>query len=214
MPKASGARSWCVSGLVALLWCVASPDGVRSARAESAGRCLTPAAEVALRDAIAQPAFRRALENGLGLERLLVQGDHIELEVRDRADRSYGVTLVLPESKRGEPDATGGRFLFYLTPAAAPVPPEARAALLAAASIVDRAIPDAALVRCGGAPSTGPGPSSTAPPQNGGQPSPEPRYRLALALVSAAVQIMVLAAAVLFGLRTIRPRRPDPPTTQ
>ncbi len=209
MPTASGARSWCVSGLVALLSCVMPPNGVRSTRAESGGRCLTPSTEVALRDAIAQTEFQRVLENGLRLENVLVQGDQIDLEVHDRTDQSYGITLVLPESKRGEPDATGGRFLFYLAPAPAPVPPQTRAVLLAAAAIVDRAIPDTALVRCGQTQPSEASASSTPSPQNPGQPPAEHRYPLVLALISAGVQIMVLLAAILFGLRVIRPRAPD-----
>ena len=201
-----------VSGFVVLLSCVNPPDGVRSAHAESARRCLTPSAERVLRETLTQPAFRRVLENALTLERVHMHDDQIELEARDFTDHSYGITLVLPESRRGEPDATGGRFLFYFAPAAPPLPPQTRAALLAAAAIVDQAIPDAALVQCSQGPEevagNEPGVSSTPHPQNRGQVPSEPRYPLALALSSAAVQILVVLAAVSFGLRAVQPRVP------
>ncbi len=208
-----------VSGFVALLSCVNPPNGIRSARAESPGRCLTPSAERVLRETITQPAFRRVLEDALTLERVHMHDDQIELEVRDRTDHRYGITLVLPESKRGEPDGTGSRFLFYFAPAPFPLPPRTRAALVAAAAIVDRAIPDAALVQCSQAPvddkqaekeaPNEPGVPSTAHPQNRGQPPSEHRYPLALALTSAGLQVLVVLAAVSFGLRVVRPRVPN-----
>jgi hypothetical protein len=191
--------NWYVSGFGALLWSVTALNG--SSPAASASRCLTPAAETALRDTISQPAFQRVLENGLRLEGVHLLKDQIELEVHDRTDQSYRIALVLPESKRGEPDAAGGRFLFYLAPAASPVPSQTKAALLAAAAIVDQAIPDAALVRCGQSPPDEP---STSPPQNPVQPPAEQRYPLALALLSAGVQVIVILGAILFGVRAVR----------
>jgi hypothetical protein len=60
--------------------------------------------------------------------------------------------------------------------------------LLAAAALFDQAIPETALERCTGTEQQG-----------------DRRYPRALILASAVLEVLVILAAVVFGLRAIRP---------
>jgi len=150
-------------------------------------RCLTPDAGRALQALVAAGALQPVLANEFTLLRGDVGGDRIELEIEDAAHQPYGITLALPGTRSGTPDGHGQRFLFYLKAPASPPSPRARAALLAVAALFDGAVPDSALAPCGG----------------GDETPTERRYPRALVLAGAALQVLAIAAAILFGLRAI-----------
>jgi hypothetical protein len=154
-----------------------------------APRCLTPAVSGALADLVATGALQPALRGDFTLEEMAVSADHIEVEIRDQARRSYGITLAFPGSRGGRPDGEGRHFSFYL--AASPPSPNPRAStvLLTAAALFDQAIPEAAL-RCAGADEV--------------HRDEDRRYPRALALASGIAQVSVVLAAILFGLRVVR----------
>jgi len=198
--------------LVALACCVVAVSGTASAGEDSAAgewrvaapvhrfldrldrmlspRCLTPAAGAALTDLVAAGGLQPVLQDEFTILRGDVGGQQIELEIEDRIHHSYGITLALPGSKSGRPDGQGQRFLFYLAPTSSPNP-RATTALLAAASLFDGVIPDTALARC----------------SEGGEPHADRRYPRALILASAVMDVVIVLAAILFGLRAIRPLR-------
>lgn len=158
--------------------------------------CLPPALSKVFEDLVAAGALRQAFGDRFVLEGIDVRRDEIEVSIKDASAVRYAVTLALEEGDRHRrPDDRGRHFLFYLAASATPPSAPAKAALLAAASIVDNAIPENALQRCGGDQSAAP----TAPPLHQG-------YPLALALASAAAQIAIIVAAVVFGLGAIRSR--------
>lgn len=157
-------------------------------------KCITPTVDRVFNDLAAARAFQPVLGDDFTLERVDAHDDYIELEIQDGAQRRYGITLALT-SKSGKPDGQGRQFLFYLV--ASPSPPnlQAKTVLLALASLLDEAVPGTALVGCSGEQH-----------EARGAPFGERRYPRALALASAMAEVMVLLAAIVFGLRAVRPR--------
>jgi hypothetical protein len=160
-------------------------------------KCLTPAVGPILEDLVATGALQPVLQDRFTLERVDIRADQLELEIEDPIHHSYGITLALPEAKDGKPDGEGRSFRFYLLASPAPPNRDATTTLLAVATLFDRAIPDTALVRCF---------ASDAAPNPRAGPTADRRYPRALALASASVEILVLLAAILFGLRAMRSR--------
>jgi hypothetical protein len=154
-----------------------------------ADRCVTAEAGRALSEVVASGALAPILGDELTLVRGDVRANQIEVEVRERAQRAYVVTLVTSGAAAGPVAGRGRNFDFVLAPA--PDDPRTRAALLAIATAFDAAIPDRALARCTG----------------GGESQADPRYPLPLILFSAVAQILVIAAAVVFGLRALSVKR-------
>jgi hypothetical protein len=167
--------------------------------AERVPNCLTPAVGSALSEVVAAGGLTPVLAAEFTLARTSIQGNHIEVEIRDRDQRAYAVTLALPGSGYGEQHDKGRLFLFHLAPPAGPPNPRATAALLAIASIFDAAIPDTALVPC---PQTDrPREREHQAPAETGQPQArgERRYPRWLALAGAAAQLAIIVAACLYG---------------
>jgi hypothetical protein len=151
-------------------------------------RCLTPAAEQAMSGVVASGALHSVLGSDLSLVNGVVRASQIEVEIADRAQRSYRITLALPGVQEGKPDGEGRQFLFYLA-ATNPPHPRASRALLEIAASFDKAIPETALIRCSG----------TTEPQG------DPRYPLGLALGSALAELAIIVTAMVYGLRAVRP---------
>jgi hypothetical protein len=151
-------------------------------------RCLTPEAARAMSDAVARGELEPVLGNEWTLERADLRGSAIDLEIRDPAGRAHTVTMALPGGASGSPDGQGRLFRFHLGESSSP-DPRADRALLGLAALFDRVIPETALERCAG----------------GDERRGEGRYPLALVLASAFLQLLVIAAAILFGLRAVRP---------
>jgi hypothetical protein len=213
----------CTRRLLALACCVALLGGATAAHgAPAAGeldalhllrgllapldrlltnRCVTPAANRVFEGLKAAGAFQRVVHDEFTLARVGAYPERIELEIQDAAHHPYAITLALRASKSGKPDGQGKHFLFYLEASASPPSAHATSTLLAAASLVDEAFPEAALERCAG----------------GNAPHHDRRYPRALILASAMVELLILIAAIVFGLRAIRspgerseaPRRDD-----
>ena len=153
-----------------------------------ATRCLTPASGEALQRAVAAGALQPALGDAFRLEKGDIQPQHIEIAIRGRDGASHVVRLAIAGSESGTPAGAGSIFEFFLRGPGDPPDQETRAVLLAAAAAVDAAVPAATLERCAGS----------------GAPHAERRYPRALALGGAALQVLAIAAAVLFALRTLR----------
>jgi hypothetical protein len=173
----------------------ASQPGVGSrlmARLERllSAKCLTPDAGRTLTELVAAGRLQPVLPSDFTLVRGDIRADQIELEIRDQAQHSYGIALALAGSRGGTPDGQGRNFLFYLTPS--PESPNERAAqaLLAVAALFDEAIPDAAMQSCSGKDA----------------PRGERRYPRTLSLAGAVVDVLIVLAATVFGLRVVRRR--------
>lgn len=186
------------SAMIWLLSCVALLDGERVAAGRST-LCLTAAAEPALKDLFASPAFHDALGPGRHLEGANLRGEEIELRVAD-THREQGIRLALTERSERAPDGRGQRFVYYLDPDSGSGDLESNRALLSVAALVDRTIPSSALAEC----NTPREAHATAEKQRAPYGEGYPR---ALALFSAGVQILALLAAVWFGTHTIRHSR-------
>jgi lysophospholipase L1-like esterase len=161
--------------------------------AQRALRCLTPAAEGALRDLNASGALQRALGSDLSLQELNIAGSQIELQVEDREHRRYGVTLAVAGST-ADSEERSGRFKVSLT---APPGSEGTAVsktLLAAASLVDDALPETALADCSG------NVDASRPTPDG-----EPQRARGTAAVATGTAVGLLAA-ILFGVLVLRAR--------
>jgi hypothetical protein len=150
-------------------------------------RCLTPDAGRAMSDLVAAGALTEVLGDDLVLARGDVGGDRIELRFQDPQQRSHTITLALPGAVSGQPDGKGARFLYYVS-ATADLTPAIRSTMLAAAAVFDGGIPETALRRCAGAEA----------------PKADPRYPRSIALGSALLELMIVLAAVVFGLRALR----------
>ena len=177
--------------LVSVLLCSALLMHAREA--SGALQCLTPAAETALRQILDAGTLRETLGNDLTIESVNMAGDRIELRVTDRSGRRFGVNLNLSSDwfNLGA-DGHGTRFVFHLLRTDT-LEERHDKALLAAAEQIDRAIPDAALAECGGAPS------------EGGKPPPAPDfYTRASALGSAIIQVAILLGASVYSWHSIR----------
>ena len=211
------ATDWFRGCRLAGLWCcMAVVAGAPPARAQSdAGervaplvdrladrllpRCLTPAVGQVLQDLVAAGKLQALLSNEFTLMSGNVGADQIELKIQDPAQHLYAIALALPGSKSGQPDGQGRNFLYFVEAPGSPPNPRATQVLLAIASLLDAAIPDTAIERCAG----------TGEAHDGGGPSEshaDRRYPRALALASAVVQVLIIAAAIAFGLYAIRPR--------
>jgi hypothetical protein len=211
VPRTSPLRR--LAGLVVLAGLAAA------ARAESTGRCLTPEVEQALGPFVGGGALSPVLGKEFRLTRGDIGGNQIELEIQDQAQHSYVLDLALPESRSAPPDGAGRRFAYYLDAPAASNP-GAKAALLAAASILDQAVPDTAIQPCsqpavgeaevGGAPDRGAVPVAGSTNTDQPQARPADRYPRALALGSAVAQIAILLVAIVYGMRVIASMPPVP----
>ena len=158
-------------------------------RNELVPRCLTPATGAAMGEVVASGAVKSVLGSELTLESGSVRANQIELAVRRGAAARYIVTLALPGTKEGEPDARGIRFWIYVSGAEAQ-DPRTHEALLAVGRIFDAAIPETAMTVCGGS----------------DQSAEEPRYPRVVALASAVVYGLILLIAITYGLRALRVR--------
>ncbi len=203
----SGVRRTCQ---LLRLACLVLLSGVAvGARAESASRCLTPEVEHALGPLVEGGGLQSALGQDFRLTRGDIGGNQIELEIQDQAQHPYGLVLALPESRSGPSDGAGLRFAYYLDPAAASNS-GAKAALLAAGAIIDRAVPDTALQPCsqpavreagvGAAPDGATVPVAGATSTDNAAGRPPGRCPRALALGSAVAQIAVVLVAILYGV--------------
>lgn len=150
-------------------------------------RCLTPAAGTAMSELVAAGTLKPILGDAFTLKRGHVGGDAIQIELEDPLQRLYVLTLSPAGARTEEPAGRGARFWFYPAPTNPP-DPRAQEVLLALAARFDAAIPDAAFAPCAGT----------------NQPGEDPRYPRRLALASAVVETLIIIAAVLFSLRTIR----------
>lgn len=150
-------------------------------------RCLTPDVGTAMSQVVASGALKPVLTSDLALTRGNVGGQEIEIQIEDSSHQAYTLTLALPGARADEPAGRGTRFWFYLAPSN-PTNARARDALLALAGLFDAAIPETALVACGGR----------------DQPREDPRYPRSLALGSAVVEALIIIVALIFGLRAIR----------
>jgi hypothetical protein len=137
------------------------------------------------------------LGSSLSVQSLSLSGKRLELTVADDAPQRHTIALVLPEEASGQPDGQGQRFGFYFAPGSHPLDPDTRRALLAAAALLDQAIPDAALVDCSG-PARREG--EHAPPTAG------PGYPRTRAFTSASIQLAIVFVALLWGRWRIRER--------
>lgn len=172
------------------------------AYAQGAARCLTPEAGAALRTVAESGALAGALGPRLRLAKLNIAGATVEIVVSDAAQREHGISLALPEADRGTPDGQGRQLWYYLAAPRGDRSPDATRALLAAAALVDQALPPSAIVLCGGDPRPAPA-LETAPIESGSS--------RAHALVSAALQIAIVITAVWVGLSVTRSRDASPP---
>jgi hypothetical protein len=188
------------------------------AHSAAAATCLTPEVGRVLSDLVAAGALQRALGDDLRLTGGNVGGNQIQLDIEDRAQRAYALVLAIPASRNGLPDGAGRRFAYYLDASPQPPQPAARAALLAAAAIVDAAVPDTALQPCSqpetdAAPKAPPAADSAVEPgMTSTSPNPPPsahRVPRAFALAGAVAQLAALAAAIFFGVRVVG----SPPAT-
>ncbi len=121
--------------------------GEPEVRPEPVGSHLTPAVAQVLQETAAD-SLKPVTQHGFSVSRVDIHHDEIELEIQDRDDRLYAITLALPDSRgmpqAAAPDGRGQKFLFFLTRTDAAPNPEASTALLAAASNIDRAVMNAA----------------------------------------------------------------------
>jgi hypothetical protein len=173
----------------ALLLAVSSP-----ASAADAVPCLGPGVGRVLADLAQARAFDGVVPPGYRLERLDVQPDHIELGYDDDVGPAATVLLgVIPDGA----DARGPHFSHRIVEARGHASDAARAAMLGAAMIVDRAVPASEAKRCGG-PSTS---------NAGAMPARAPAvYGVGVGLAEAAM----LIAALVLGLRGPRRGRRGP----
>lgn len=146
-------------------------------------RCLTPDAGRALNELREAGRIAAALPAGWTLTGGEIGSDAIVVEVADRDGRRHRITLASSRAGGPRPDAHGRTFAFLL----GDPPPAARDALLALATLIDRAIPDAALRPCSGH-------DAHAGADHAG------RWR---SLLSAALQAAILAAAIAFGIAAL-----------
>jgi hypothetical protein len=203
------------SGLVAsraagaLLCCVAMFGRTAPARADSAAgagsaqpavrrfldrldqwarpRCLTPDAGRAMQDLVAAGALQPVLGTELSLAGGNVGPNQIDLEIEDQSHHAHAIAMALPGARGGTADGEGRHFLYYLKgrPDAANSRPTT--ALLAIASLFDEAMPDSAFGGCSG----------------GSEAQGDRRYPRAIALASAILELGIVLAAILYGLRAI-----------
>jgi hypothetical protein len=150
--------------------------------------CLTAASSETLHHVFDNGDLTRAL-GGLSLDGIGIHADRIDVEVHDEARRAQAIMLALHDIAGTRPDGRGGRFVFYIRRSAGAPSAAAATALLAAAQVIDGAIPDTAFAPCEG--------------------QYESRTTRVRYLASAAVQVMILAASILFGLLAIRRRNTD-----
>ncbi len=195
MPSLQRGRFSGAQGLLVVACALAPFSKVQSVQAKSAARCLAPAAGHALEEAVAAGALQPALGGDFTFAGASLETERITLAIEDHAHHSYKVALVLPESRRGEPDGKGRRFLFYLEPPEpAPPNPEAMTALRAAAAIFDQAIRETAIVDCAGATASTPAlPAAHERIRRHEGPITIPR---SVALAVAMLQVAILTAVI------------------
>ncbi len=164
-------------------------------------RCLTPDVGHVIEALLAAGTLKATLGSEFKLEKVDIGASALVIEIQNDAGRAYAVTLALSKSKDAKVDAEGKRFVFYLKPTSAPANPQATAALLAVAKLLDESVPETALQRCAGG-------DEGRKEGSGPIPSEEPRYPRELALGTAVFEVLILAGALVFGLRAIRTPRP------
>ena len=174
--------------LLALAGGVILLSGARAAPTAAASTCLTPEVGKILGEIVAGGGLQPVLRDKFTLQGTAISADHIELHIADQQHQVYTITLAVPGSKPGTPDGEGSRFQFYLTTSPND---EAATALLAAATVFDRAIPAAMLEGC------------AANDQHHTPPGWDRRCPRALALSSAIVQVAIVLATVVFGLCSV-----------
>jgi hypothetical protein len=144
-------------------------------------RCLTPAIDGVFNQAVESGAFRAALGTTFTITDASSRDGRIELTVAKPGGRAHTVTLALDRIVGRTPDGRAGEFVFYLQPGADAGSSDT---LLELARVLAERIPDTALVPCR---SRGEGFGTRA-----------------VALLSAALAMVVVIAALLFGFRKLR----------
>jgi hypothetical protein len=160
--------------------------------AATAPRCITSAAGERFQERIAAGAVRAALGSDFAMTGGAIHDGTVHLQVDDADHRRYEILLTLTAADRGPPAARGRNFLYYFGTPPPPADSRAAAALLTLAALFDDAVPDTALSSCG-APPTG--------------------YSRLLFVASALVEIVIIAAAIIWGIRAIRSLRLDTTST-
>lgn len=153
-----------------------------------AQQCITPAVNEVFNGLVTADAFKPALGSAFTLTGGSARDDRIDLEIQDAQHQSHRVTLALGDVTGMQRAGSGRRFRFYL-PSQEPPGAAAAEALLAAASVLDGAIPDSAFASCGNK-----------------QASDASKVR---ALASGAAQALAVVAALVYGLLVLRPAADD-----
>lgn len=165
--------------------------------ADQPTRCLNPAAEHAVKGILDAGTLQAILaDNGLTLTDIGLKANRIEVRATNGGGSIYGVDLVAGESRHPS-DGLGKTFVFHLHPTSAPQ--DTAKVLLAAAHLIDRAIPDTGFTECAGQSRS---PPPAVPQAIDGLRKPQP-YPRSFALFSAMVQVLVLLAATVFGWRAL-----------
>ncbi len=176
-----------MSPLRASIVALALLSASRAATAGEGAPCLGPGVGRALGALAEAHAFAALVPAGYRLERLDVASDHIEMGYDDDAGPAVTVTLRRP-GPGPVPDAQGPHFAHSVADARGHLDPPARAAMLRAAMLADRAVPDEELL-CRG---------------NSRRTPTEVRAPGAFGLGMGAVQVAVVVAAVALGVRRRR----------
>jgi hypothetical protein len=144
-------------------------------------RCFTPAIDGVFNQAVQNGAFQTALGTTFRIIDASSRDGRIGLTVAKPGGRAHTVTLATERIVGETPDDRAGDFLFYLQ---AEADAESSSVLLELARVLAERIPDTALVPC--------------------RSREEDFGTRAAALLSAAVAVLIVVAALLFGFRKLR----------
>ena len=126
-------------GICVAVLTLASAPGVAATT-----RCLTPDAGRVVGDVLAAGAVQRHLPGGFTIENVEIGGQAIALTVLDPEQVRYQLTLtVAPTGKAGP-----RRFVMAVGDGSRSPPRDVADALVAAAGVLEEAIPDSALADC------------------------------------------------------------------
>jgi len=139
-------------------------------------RCLTPAVDGVFNHAVASGAFQAALGATFRITDASSREGRIELSVAKPGGRAHTVTLAVERTVGRTSDGHAGDFVFYLQPGA---DAESSSVLLELARVLAERIPDTAFASC--------------------RSREEGFSTRAVTLVSAALEVLVVVAALLFG---------------
>lgn len=153
------------------------------------GRCVTPAVNGVFQQLVDDGSLKTAVGPMFTLTGGSARDDRIELRIEDGEHRAHTVTMALQAIGGHLPDGEAGAFLFYVDQSHGSPSAEASASLLGVATVLARAIPDETLAPCAGR-TQGTG-------------------TRAAALASAGAQVLVISAALVFGLRALHAVRAD-----